>query len=359
MNPLKFLLLDRYLVREVLRPFALSCGLFLLLFTGYSSARVLADAVMGLLPMDVVLKLIGFKVIIALEVLLPIAWYLAVVMGLGRLHTDSEMVALLACGYGEGRAAWTIFRASGLLAVLVAVLSLELRPWAYRHEFAIENLAKAKFDVSKIEARKFHAGEDYVIFAEAVDHPNRKLYGVFFSQEFSDHKTQVIRASSMMQIDSQGQTGLPLVFEDGYAYELDLAGEQDLTLKFQRLELILDGAVEASGLRSKAAPSLRLWRSGDLKDVAELEWRLSRPASALLLALIAVPLSRTAPRTGRYGKSVLAVIVFAVYYNLSNLARTWVKDGVVGAVPGVFWPEMLLLGVALVLYLEGSWLKRR
>ncbi len=359
MNPLQFLLLDRYLVREVLRPFAFTCGLFLLLFTSYSSAKVLADAVMGLLPVDVVWQLIGFKVIIALEVLLPIAWYLAVVMGLGRLYTDSEMVALSACGYGEGQAAWTIFRATGLLAVLVAVLSLELRPWAYRHEFAIENLAKAEFDVGKIEARKFHVGKDYVLFAEEVDHPNRRLLGVFFSQEFNDHKTQVIQAISMRQTDSQGEIGLPLIFEDGYAYELDLKGEEDLILKFQRLELVLDGAIEPPGFRSKAAPTLRLWRSGDPKDMAELEWRLSRPGSAFLLALIAIPLSRTNPRTGRYGRAILAVVVFAVYYNLSNLAKTWVKDGVVGAVPGVFWPEVLLFGVAWVLYFPSiSWRKR-
>ncbi|GAB6068177.1 LPS export ABC transporter permease LptF [Methylothermus subterraneus] len=358
----RFLLLDRYLVTEVLRPFAATTLVFVLLFGGYSSAKILADAVGGLLPMDVVWQLIGFRVVIALEVLLPIALYLGVVLGLGRLHSDSEMVALSACGYGEGRVAWTMFRLALPVAAAVAGLSLEFRPWAYRQSYAIENRAKTQFDVNKLEARRFHAGEDYVVFAEKIDRLEKRLFEVFFSQEWANHKTQVIYARSMVQSELPEQDGrLLLGFEDGYAYELDLKGSSDVALKFKQLTLVLDGTVEPPGYRSKAAATSALWRSQDPKDIAELQWRLSRPGSPLLLALLAVPLSRTAPRAGRYGKTILAVIVFAVYYNLAGLAKTWVKEGVVGAVPGVFWPEVLLLGLIGVWYfpLVVFWFKER
>lgn len=361
MNPFRFRLLDRYLVREVLRPFAATCLLFVLLFGGYSSAQLLSDAVAGILPMDIVWQLIGLKVVIALEVLLPIALYLAAVIGLGRLHTDSEIIAMAACGYGEDRVAWTALRLALLVAVGVAGFSVQLRPWAYRQSYAIEHRAKAQFDINKLEARRFHAGEDYVVFAEKVDRPGRRLDGVFFSQDLENRKTQVIYARSLTQEEPDQNGNTPLTFTDGYAYELDFGGRADVTFRFQNLTLVLDGSIEPLGYRSKAAATGQLWRSEDPKDIAELQWRLSRPGSTILLTLLAIPLSRTAPRTGRYGRTILAVVVFAVYYNLSGLAKTWVKEGVVGAVPGVWWPDALLLFLIGVWYfpLISTWFRLR
>lgn len=361
MNPFRFLLLDRYLVGEVLRPFLATCLLFVLLFGGYSSAKFLADAVAGLLPMDIVWQLIGLKVVIALEVLLPIALYLAVVIGLGRLHTDAEMTALAACGYGEDRAAWTALRLALLVAAVVAGFSVQLRPWAYRQSYAIEHRAKAQFDINKLEARRFHAGENYVVFAEEVDRPGRRLHEVFFSQDLENHKTQVIYARSLTQAKPDQNGNTPLIFTDGYAYELGFKSQADVTLRFQHLTLNLDGSVEPSGYRSKAIATGQLWHSEDPKDIAELQWRLSRPGSTIFLTLLAIPLSRTAPRTGRYGRTILAVVMFAVYYNLAGLAKTWVKEGVVGAVPGVWWPDALLLVLAGVWYfpLISAWFRLR
>ncbi|MFN3919045.1 MAG: LptF/LptG family permease, partial [Methylohalobius sp.] len=188
---------------------------------------------------------------------------------------------------------------------------------------------------------------------------SKKLQGVFFNQEFSNHKTQVIYARSMSQGEPDPNGNTPLVFEDGYAYELDFGGRADVSLRFQQLTLVQDGAAKPPGYRSKSAATLELWDSKDPKDLAELQWRLSRPGSTVLLALLAIPLSRTAPRTGRYGRTVLAVVMFAVYYNLVGLAKTWVKEGVVGAVPGVWWPDVLLLGLAGIWYfpLVSAWFK--
>ncbi len=351
MNILSLLCLDRYLIQEVLRPFAATCGLFILLFGGYTSADLLSDAVAGLLPMDIVWKLIGLKITIALEVLLPIALYLSVVMGLGRLYSDSEMTAMAACGYGTGRVAWTVFRLSLVVAVIVACFAIVIRPWAYEQSYVLKNLGQARFDIDKLEAERFHVNEDsgYVIFAEAVDHERERLSRVFFSRPGEGEKLQTIYAQSMHQSD-RDDGALTLVFQDGYAYELDPSGKGDLVMRFQTLTLFLAAAREPLGYKSKAATIKQLWGSSNPKDIAEIQWRLLRPVSAILLAFLAVPLSRTAPRRGRHGRTVLAIIVFAVYYNLSGMAKTWVKEGVVGPMPGAWWPEAVMLLLLLGWY---------
>src|SRR3546814_16305026 len=69
-----------------------------------------------------------FRSVIALEVLLPIALYVAVVLGMGRLYSDSEMDFLRAAGLGEIQILIPILRLALLLALLVGVLSTVVRP---------------------------------------------------------------------------------------------------------------------------------------------------------------------------------------------------------------------------------------
>jgi lipopolysaccharide export system permease protein len=94
---------------------------------------------------------------------------------------------------------------------------------------------------------------------------------------------------------------------------------------------------------------MHLLRSPKPEDVAELQWRLSTPLSTLLLALLAVPLSRTTPRQGKYVKVVAAVLIFAFYYNITIVAKNWIEKGVLNAVPGIWWVQVSLAGLILVL----------
>jgi lipopolysaccharide export system permease protein len=111
-------MLDRYLIREVLKPSIMVCLLFIVLFAGYSWIVFLAKAVDALLSTSMLLKLIVLKVGIALEVLLPVSLYFGIILGLGRLHSDSEMKAFLASGDD-----FSAFRMCGDSCVRVFIVS--------------------------------------------------------------------------------------------------------------------------------------------------------------------------------------------------------------------------------------------
>jgi lipopolysaccharide export system permease protein len=89
-------------------------------------------------------------------------------------------------------------------------------------------------------------------------------------------------------------------------------------------------------------------------DVAELQWRLTTPLGTVFLALLGIPLSRAVPRQGRYARFAAAVVAYAAYYNVKALAKTWVERGVVGPVPGLWWVDVLL-AVVVVLLLWRPW----
>ena len=78
-------IIDRYITRELLIPFTVVAVILATLFSSFSSARFLASAASESLGLAAMLKFVLLKTVIALEVLMPIALYVAVVMGLGQV----------------------------------------------------------------------------------------------------------------------------------------------------------------------------------------------------------------------------------------------------------------------------------
>ncbi len=335
----------------------MTCAVLLVIFAAFSSAAYLADAAQGLLPLATVGQLILLKTLITLDVLLPSSLYLAVVVGLGRLYTDAEMTALNASCVSELRILRPVLQLSLLVAVLVGVLSLHTRPWAYRMIYNLEAQALAELDISRLEAGRFYklGKTNEVLFAERIDRKLKRMEGVFL-RRLSGTSTRVIYAREAY-LPSAGLDANPnMIFKNGYGYALDRKGGQDLTLKFKTLILHLAGADPTNrGYKRKAEPSMRLSQSTSPGDIAEFQWRLSMPVVTLLLGLMGVPLSRTPPRQGRFAKLLTAVLVFAIYYNLLNIAKSWVDQGRVEILPGLWWVHILPLALLLGLIMQPRW----
>jgi lipopolysaccharide export system permease protein len=339
-----FLTIDRYLVVEICKPLAVIGSILAAVFTSYTATEYLADAAGGLLLGRAVVALVFFKLVVGLEFLLPISLYLSVVVALGRLYADAEITALHACGVGVGRVLKVVLSVSLVVAAVTASVSLHLRPWAYDKFYELRSQAMTEFDVGRLEAGNFLeiSQERSVIFAEAVDHKEKRAEGVFIQKDRGD-SLQVILAKECYQQEERLKGEPVLEFVDGYLYEFSRHGDGDSVLKFERSTLSIP-RMEAQPARYKrrAASTARLLESGLPKDVAEFQWRLSAPLTTILLALLAVPLSRTAPRQGRYAKVAAAVIVYVLYYNLCAVSKSWVEQGVVGAIPGIWWVQVCL-----------------
>jgi lipopolysaccharide export system permease protein len=108
-----------------------------------------------------------------------------------------------------------------------------------------------------------------------------------------------------------------------------------------------------------AKPTFDLLRSPKLADRAELHWRLSLPLSLFVLGLLAVPLSRTAPREGRYARLGVALFIYLIYTNLLSIGRVWIESGVMSDAVGLWWVHALVALMAVwMLAREGGWFVR-
>ena len=347
------MIINRYLIREIAIPLVTVTAILVLIFMSFNAVRYTADAAAGLLPAATVLNLTLLKSLIAIEVLLPVALYLSVVLGMGRLYSDNEMVAMHATGISELRVVRSVLWLSLAVAIVVASLSLAVRPWAYQKSYLLKAQAEAEFNLDKLEEGQFYSAEESgaVIFVERINSRDNRLEQVFFFKA-DDQKIDIINARQAWQWVTDPFAPPEIEFLDGNQYQIDLTGTRDLTLKFKQLSVLLKPYdQDLDRYRSKATETRQLAGSNNRDDLAEYQWRLTTPVTTLLLGVLGVPLSRSAPRRGRYAKTVAAALVFAIFYGLSVTAKNWVEQGVVEAIPGVWWPHALLGLLIMVLLL--------
>lgn len=339
------MLIKRYLNREIVTPLLTICSILVVIFSGYSAARYLPDAADGLMTGKTVLILVSLKILIALEVLIPITLFLSVITVLVRLHSTSEIIAMQACGLGEKTLFGSVLQVSLVVAVVVAALSLYVRPWAYEKSYWLKADAHANFDLSRLRPGRFHAiGENhYVVFIETLDELQGSAKGVFIEQR-KETSRKVTRANEAWQEIDPLTAEKSIVLRDGYHYGFLDQDSNAKLIRFQQTRMALrPKEVESSAYRRKATSTENLSRSTDPGDIAELQWRISTGFSTILLGLLGVPLGRSAPRRGKSFHVFLGVVVFAVYYNLTAVAKIWMEQGVVGSFPGVWWPQALLV----------------
>lgn len=343
------MIIDRYMMREVGLPFLAVAAVLVMIFTSYSLTRHLVDANAGLLLPAEVFRLTALRALISLEVLLPLSFFLAVMIGMGRLYSDSEIYAMRSGGISERRLMRPVMLLALLLAVITAVLSLVARPWAYAASYQLRAEAEAMAEVDRIRAARFYSfGEaGRTVFIEHIGAGGSAVNGVFVRSRRGDDVQVITAINGRLEHNARpGHHRLTLF--DAQVFKR-VAGAPDLAARLGSFALWLPaGQPEPVGYRTKASSSLDLRTSTFGTDRAELQWRLSTPVSALLLALAAIPLSRSRPRHGRFARILIALGMYAVYFNLLDVSRTWVEQG---SAKTIWWVPALLLAALLPLFL--------
>ena len=358
---LSALIIDRHISLEILRPFTLGLGLLVLVFIGFSAAQQLSLAAAGQMDILTAFKLIGLNTLITLEILLPSAFFFSVLSSIGRLYRDSEMSALYAAGVSRARILEAVFKLAVVIAVITGLISMLGRPWAIRTSYALESQAEAQFDLKKMSAGEFVSmgSSDYTFIAKDVDLERGLHKGVFLYKHYPEQRRSeiIVAESAAMPTLNPGQA-MQATFYNGYNYLLDNSAYRDLTLRFNELVVRLPNEEAQARYRRKAETTARLSRSADPKDIAEYQWRITTPLATLLLALIAVPLSRSAPRESRFRNFSIAILAYIALFAMVSVLRSLMEQAKLGAVPGL-WSAYALQAIILVLLVTRPRLWRR
>lgn len=324
----------------------------LVIMIGNVLARGLGKVTDGAISADVLLILVAVQSISLLVTLIPLGLYLGILLAHGRFYRDNEMTVMQATGSG-----WLdLLRPTAIIGVLgvvlIALLTIFASPWAARQEQLIKQEFQEKSAISLLTPGKFiEAGDgNAVLFVRGASGDKSQFNDVFMYRK-QEKAPPVIDTARVASYQVNPDTGDEyLVLSDGQT-SMGKPGDAEYTITEFKRQGVLRPKSEASEprLQRRSKTLKQLLASDDLVDLAEVQWRISIPLAALLLALLAVPLSYTSPREGRFGKIAIAILIYIPYANLLVLARKWIANGTISPWVGL-WPVHIAVAI-LILYL--------
>jgi lipopolysaccharide export system permease protein len=353
--------LQRYVLREVVQTWLAVTGVLVAILVSNQLSRVLGQAADNQYGRHVVFDLIALGAVMNLSVIVPVGLLLSVVLTLGRLYHDSEMAAMQACGFAPTRLLAPLFAFALLIALGLGWLSFFQVPRADRQVQLIRRSAIKQAQFGQLDAGRFRSfsGGDAVFYAERVD-ADGLLHNIFVRREAPGGRVEVALADTATYTTS-ADSGMHFVtLFNGHRYE-GVPGSSDFrVIDFREHGIPIATPADVKGPEDPdTKPTMRiladLKTSRSASDVAQIESRASSPMMALVLTLVALPLSRLRPRQGRYARVGFAIVVYFVYSNLLSAAKVWVEKGELPPSVGVWWVHALMLGLGLYLvYRESS-----
>lgn len=350
------MIIFRYLSREILvTTMAVSSILLLIIMSG-RFVRYLANAASGELAVEVLFSIMAFRLPGFIELVLPLGFFIAILLAYGRLYTDSEMVVLSACGTSPQQLVGITMVPALLIALIVGSLSLWVSPNGVRATETIlaEQRTRSEFDMIQTGRFQSLGQSNSMTYVETVSDDRNRLQGVFMAEggrEAGRDRHSVLVAESAEQALHPEYQQRYFNLYKGVRYE-GQPGEADYEVtEFETYGQYLKPTDIRSGMRDKsdAWPTSELIGSQEPERRVTLQWRLSLPIMVMVVAFLAVPLSRTDPRRGRYAKMLPAIILFMLYLGVLSSVRGAVESGSWPVMPGLWVIHPVFIGIGWVM----------
>jgi lipopolysaccharide export system permease protein len=341
--------------RALLREFgSLALAVFTALFAitlTTQLVRLLGQAAIGKVLSEGVLALLAFSALNYLPVLLSLTLFITVLMSLSRSYRESEMVIWF--GSGLSLLSWIrpVLLFALPLVILVAVLSLLLSPWAIGKAEEYRRQMNLRDEVSRVAPGVFREapGADRVFFVEEISGDQTNVQNVFIAQMQGGRLGITVSRRGYREVAENGDRLVVLL--NGRRYE-GVPGDRDFkVMNFGRYAMKIETREAQTEKTSiKAMSTLALLQARSNGNLAELLWRLGLPISALILALLAIPLSFVNPRASRSLNLIFALLMYVVYANLLSIVQAWVSQGRVTFNAGWWSVHAGMLGVLALLF---------
>jgi lipopolysaccharide export system permease protein len=339
-------ILDKYIYKELYLTFFAVLSVLLLIIFGTETTRLLAAAVKSEIPSSVVFQVILYKIPPALEIILPLVALLSVMLAIGRLYQDQEMVVLKSCGVAERYFQWRVFWFLLPLALLTAWVSLFVTPWSFQQEREVISKAQAISPFVAINAGKFNElPNDKGVFYVKKMLSDKTMKNIWVQLNDAEKDTTIIAPTGKLNLVN-GK--LVMVLFNGISYQGLEKGQDLIVNKFEQFKAYLP-EIEIKPLTKKRfeTSSYELWQAEDTKQQAMLQWRIILPFSIIVLGLLGLKMSKTKPREGRFTKIFIALVLYLIFNQLLVTNKEMLVTGEIPIYMGLWTVPILFLFYSL------------
>jgi lipopolysaccharide export system permease protein len=357
-------ILDRYILRELLVPFVLGLAVFTSILLIIRVLKLVEMVVNRGVPIGQILTLFSYILPAFLEVTVPMALLLAILVAFGRMSSDSEIVALRAAGVGLLRLLIPVAAFAVVVAVLTLGLSMFARPWgnSMLHTGLYEIIRTRA--VAGIKPRVFSDEfSGLVIYVDRVQPATDDLEGILISDTRDPSMHNTVYAESGRVFSNENHRALTLRLENGGIYSAGQNGQdyQDTRFATYDITLDLDAALSQLRNRSKDATEMTLTElhaavetkaaQGDpaLVERVEIQRKFSIPFACLVFAALGVPLGIQPSRSVHSRGFSMSLLLIFIYYLLLTFGQNLGERGALPPGLAVWIPNAVLAVIAAYL----------
>jgi lipopolysaccharide export system permease protein len=350
-------------------PFLLGIGVFTFILLTARMLKLVELVVNRSVPVFQIAKLFAYILPTFLEVTVPMALLLAVLLSFGRLSADSEIVALKTSGISLYQMVVPVIAFTLLVTLLALLLALYARPWGN------SNLKKSLYEIAKTRAsaglRERVFNDDFaglVIYVEHIEPPGDQLAGILIADARDPNQRNTVLARNGFLVGNEEAHTVTLRLLDGSIHTF-LPGEKsyhktDFTT--YDVSLNLGVALARFSQREKDAQEMTLSELRDVivqraasgrpvnAELVELHRKFSLPFACLVFGLVGVPLGVQPVRAVRSRSFSVSLALIFVYYLLLTAGEAMAEKGILPALVALWIPNVVFAALGVVLFVAAA-----
>lgn len=352
---MKLTIIDKYIAKELLTACLSVIFVLLVIVLSTELVHLLSWVSQGIIPVSALLSYLYNSFFEFFVVLIPLSLLMGILLAFGRLYHDSEMAAIMSAGIGPMQ--W--YRPLMLIAIpatlLLFILMMYVMPQISQQRALITAEIRSRADVDTLLVGQFNrTGNDSILFLESEDQKKHQIDNVFFQQQRDETDHVDLAASTSSFYNEEGRRYM--MMHDGTHYAGNPGKADFKIIKYKDYGINVKKRQVQAQLSEASKSMTELWGSDIPAEQAELQWRFTLPIATIIVAIMALPLSQTDPRSGRYSKLAAALVLYLVYSNLLGIGKTWILQEKVPVWIGTWWVHIIAIVITWYLLKRSGYL---
>ncbi len=366
---LHFLIIDRYILKEVVAPFFMILAIFTFVLLMGKILQVMDLMVnKGIAFLDIA-RLTIYLVPGFLVFTVPISLLIAILIGVGRLSGENEWTVLRMSGLGLARLsrpiAVTAF-AAFLLTMLTTIFLVPKGNLASRS--LMFQIAQNKAGIGINEKVFIDYFKGLLLYADRIPVSGEYLEGIFISDSHIGKAANTVIARRAYLLPDPDKNYITLRLEDGSTHTVDENLTTYRKADFHFYDIKLETGSEIAGGREERKSSTEMTfaelkktvKDGKLKDVEirelmiELNKKLAIPLTCLIFPLLAIPLGMRSHRSVRTRGFTIGLVLVVIYYMFRLVGEALVESGRIAPVVGVWTPSIVFAAAGMLLFVSAA-----
>ncbi|MBD3726030.1 MAG: LPS export ABC transporter permease LptF [Moraxella osloensis] len=314
-------ILRRYMTQQVAANTAIVLLFLMALMLGGRLIRYFGIAAEGRLDVGLLFAIIGYNIPTFLELILPLSFFIALMLVLGRMYVDHEMSVLFASGISRGRLTRLMIPLITGLFIFQMGISLLAKPWGLSNSEQIWQTQSLGSLLDLVRPKTFISSGNYHLYVDEFDKEKSELKNLYVVQQQTDKSGKIakndviITATRAYQVPSkETDSSMQLDLFQGRRYELgtNQANYNQASFEKYRITLEKPASEKITETNVETQTTAKLLANTQKPEVkAELGYRFTMPWLIIIAAMLATPLAQVRPRQGRWLRLLPSVLIFA------------------------------------------------